>query len=135
MPISNDTRAKLNLPPDVSTEVATAFGVTSHKNLFSKAEEDLLTRGKKALSSKALTIEDDPWDLLPKEKRVDLLRPAYEPIALINLCHTNNTLGQLIDAMEVNIDGTGYDIEPKDEEEPDEATDDPEIYNIKEFFD
>src|SRR5271157_3588678 len=38
------------------------------------------------------------------------LMPPYDPQALLNLAMANNTLNQCIEAMEVNIDGTGYDL-------------------------
>lgn len=39
-----------------------------------------------------------------------IIRPPFEPRVLANLPSHNNILSQCIDAMEVNIDGTGFDI-------------------------
>lgn len=41
---------------------------------------------------------------------------AIDPLILLNLVTTNNTLPLCIEAMEVNIDGTGHDIVPVDED-------------------
>lgn len=41
-----------------------------------------------------------------------VLKPPYEPCVLANLVQHNNILNQCIEAMEVNIDGTGYTLEP-----------------------
>ena len=40
------------------------------------------------------------------------LQPPFEPLALLNLVKTNNTLNQCVEAMEVNVDGTGYEFVP-----------------------
>jgi PBSX family phage portal protein len=51
------------------------------------------------------------------------LLPPFEPLVLLELVQTNNTLNQCIEAMEVNVDGTGFDIVPFDkntEIDPDE---------------
>jgi PBSX family phage portal protein len=43
------------------------------------------------------------------------LMPPFEPNVLLNLVQTNNVLNQCIEAMEVNIDGTGHEFVPVDE--------------------
>lgn len=43
------------------------------------------------------------------------LMPPFEPNVLLNLVQTNNILNQCIEAMEVNIDGTGYELVPVEE--------------------
>ena len=43
------------------------------------------------------------------------LMPPFEPNVLLNLVQTNNILNQCIEAMEVNIDGTGYELVPIEE--------------------
>ena len=43
------------------------------------------------------------------------LMPPFEPNVLLNLVQTNNILNQCIEAMEVNIDGTGHEFVPSDE--------------------
>jgi len=136
MAISNKTRAKINLHkgslPDDS--LASALGVigstmiVEDKVQLSKAEQELL-------QSRALTVEDDPWNQLPNERRVNLIRHTYDPVTLIGLCLQNNTLGQCIDAMEVNVDGSGYDIERLDKQPVEDKENDTTIKPIKQFFD
>ena len=59
-------------------------------------------------------------------KDAQILRPPFNPKALVHLTLNNNTLGQLVTAMEVNIDGTGWTV-TKDEltesGEPDDEKD------------
>lgn len=43
------------------------------------------------------------------------LQPPFDPNVLLNLVQTNNILNQCIEAMEVNIDGTGYELVPVEE--------------------
>jgi len=136
MPISNKTRSKVQLQKgdptdDDNGQLASALGVVStvdSKVEISKVEQDLL-------QSKALTVEDDPWNQLPNERRTNLLTPTYDPVALLSVAVQNNTLGQCVDALEVNIDGSGYDIERKDGVTPDEEDKDDNIKALKEFFD
>lgn len=45
-----------------------------------------------------------------------IVAPSYDPLVLFNLTHSNNTLLQCIEAMEVNVDGTGCEIIAVDEE-------------------
>lgn len=45
-----------------------------------------------------------------------VLAPPYEPATLAGLVMHNNILNQCVEAMEVNIDGTGHTFEPKDDE-------------------
>lgn len=42
------------------------------------------------------------------------LQPPFDPTAMLNLTQSNNVLNQCIEAMEVNIDGTGFDFDPVD---------------------
>ena len=49
-----------------------------------------------------------------KDSKAQVLRPPYQPRQLALLCQRNNALGQLVSAMEVNIDGTGWVIEKVD---------------------
>lgn len=58
--------------------------------------------------------------------------PTYDPLTLFLLTHNNNTLLQCIEAMEVNIDGTGVEIVNLD---PDKDKDELEVARIKEILD
>jgi capsid portal protein len=65
-----------------------------------------------------------------------LILPPFNPEILMALATRNNVLAQCIEVMEVNIDGTGHEIVPKDvdeEEEADETT--PEYEVLQDFFD
>lgn len=42
---------------------------------------------------------------------IGILEPFYKPVTLKQVCETNNVLLQCIEAMEVNIDGTGHSID------------------------
>ena len=46
-----------------------------------------------------------------------LIEPPFNPTVLVGLVTKNNILAQCISAMEVNIDGTGWSIEPRDNTE------------------
>lgn len=61
-----------------------------------------------------------------------LIEPPFNPLVLKGLVTKNNVLAQCVSAMEVNIDGTGWDIEPRDDtsnQEPDK-----EYERLKAFF-
>lgn len=69
------------------------------------------------------------------DKKAQVLRPPYQPKHLSVLCQNNNTLGQMVTAMEVNIDGTGWVIEKKGEvEEESDVEEDAEKERIENFF-
>jgi PBSX family phage portal protein len=81
---------------------------TSEETILLKAADQA-----RALSSKALTVEDDPWVNNVNTNGVVTITPTYSPARLALLVQQNNILGQCIGSMEVNIDGTGYKIEPR----------------------
>lgn len=74
---------------------------------LTKAEQDLLR-------SKALTVEDNPWQRIQFTSKFSTIAPTYDPTVLSIVSFQNNTLRQCIAAMMSNIDGTGYDIKRKD---------------------
>lgn len=61
-----------------------------------------------------------------------LIEPTYPPLVLLQLVQRNNVLSQCIEAMEVNIDGTGHSIEPVDEREV--SVNSSEKKKLEEFF-
>jgi PBSX family phage portal protein len=99
-----------------------------------KSRKDLAFQGEGVLHSNALQAEDAFenmwWDGRNSGK---VLRPPYDPFDLKRLVVENNTLNQCIEAMVVNIDGTGFDIVPKDDEQAD-GEDDREIAIANDFF-
>lgn len=44
------------------------------------------------------------------------LQPPFDPKTLLNFVVTNSVLSQCVEAMEVNIDGTGHEFQPKNPE-------------------
>ena len=61
-----------------------------------------------------------------------ILNPPYDPFRLYDLSYMNNTLLQAISVMEVNIDGTGYQIMHRDGEDMEDKAKKKEITG---FFD
>lgn len=65
-----------------------------------------------------LTYEDDfaglYWEKGAKSSNL-IVQPPFNPATLVALVTRNNILAQCIQAMEVNIDGTGYVLEKKDQ--------------------
>jgi PBSX family phage portal protein len=60
-----------------------------------------------------------------------IIAPTFEPLALKNLVSKNNVLNQCVEAMEVNIDGTGHLFDKKNE---DDADNEDELQMLKDFF-
>jgi PBSX family phage portal protein len=120
-------------------QVARALGSVSvtriGKASRSKAEK-LLVEGNKTLTSDDIFYGDyfDP----KKNPDALVLRPPYDLYQLESLVLQNNSLGQCIAAYAVNIDGTGFEVEPEDpDENKDGEADDmtPEQEFITDFFD
>lgn len=71
---------------------------------------------------------------------VAILEPQFKPGNLFAVASHNNTLLQCVEAMEVNIDGTGHTIQLQPGENEEEATDgkkkklDPEREALEQFF-
>lgn len=70
------------------------------------------------MAKSSVELEDEFSNLYFTTESTEKLfmQPPFEPSALINLVQTNNTLGQCIEAMEVNIDGTGHEFVKADPE-------------------
>lgn len=64
----------------------------------------------KVLLSHALEVEDDKAGLVEVVSRNMIIEPTFHPAVLEQLCLQNNTLLQLIEAMEINVAGTGWEI-------------------------
>ena len=138
--MSNNTRVKVGLTPRGElSDVANALGVSKvtpieswvyKNNPILKAEQELLR-------TKILQVEDDPFTQLGLTglgEKGQILEPTYNLTTLKLLTHQNNTLLQAVTAMEVNIDGTGYELERKDGEVFSED-DKKKSKKIEEFFD
>ena len=69
------------------------------------------------MAHSAIELEDEFANLYYTTGQQDnlFLLPPFEPNVLLNLVQTNNVLNQCIEAMEVNIDGTGHEFVPVEE--------------------
>jgi len=79
-------------------------------------------------------FEDFYFDPNKQDEKAKVLRPPYLPKHLSSLCQHNNTLGQMITTMEVNIDGTGWVIEKDDDTEDETEENDAEINRLTQWF-
>ncbi len=91
-----------------------------------------------AMASNALQVEDEfnAFYMAGTDGAAGhVLRPPYDPRVLERLTQENNVLGACIDAMVVNVAGTGHRIEreTKRADEPDEQ-DDPVACKLEAFF-
>ena len=107
--------------PKNTTTLDDAFGVTnagSHN--VSVVSEDLRPIRKAELdllASNTITVESDPFKELDDAAGKATVTPTYNPVQLALLTHNNNTLLQCIQAMVVNVDGTGHAIVRRDGED------------------
>ena len=96
--------------PAAEPDFANALGMITKI----EADDPLSKEERTLLRSNALTVEDDPWQRLSDEVKQNIMSPTLNPVQLQLIVQQNNTLMQCIDAMEINIDGTGFDIEKPD---------------------
>ena len=93
------------------------------KSHFTPIKSKRVSKQDKEVLSGTDIEKDDAFEdfyFNPKSKDDDqarVLRPPYNPQVLSSLCQHNNTLGQMVTTMEVNIDGTGWVIEKDDDVE------------------
>lgn len=139
--MSDNTRKKVGLTPRGEVDdLGNALGVSKmtvidgndiyKSDPVLKAERELLRTDQRG-------VEDDPFTQLGMTglgEKGQVLEPTYNQVLLRSLSHQNNTLLQAVTAMEVNIDGTGYDLERKDGEVFSEE-DDKKAKKLSEFFD
>jgi len=87
------------------------------------------------LTSNALREEDDFSEMYfsAASGEGNVIQPPYDPGTLLRMGTENNTLSQCITAYEVNIDGTGFELENKDLEAED-AEEEKDSDGIKDFF-
>lgn len=93
------------------TDLEAALGLSGHVTLI--PTKKLSKADSAVIRSNALSVENDMFSqfYVTEQGRGDLLRPTYNPIELAILCQQNNTLGQCVTAMEVNVDGTGFTVD------------------------
>lgn len=111
--------------PDLQSNV-TVIKTARSRDPVSKAQTQLLR-------SRELTVDDAAGTTFEGMVKSKAITPTYHPGILWMLTHQNNTLLQCITAMEVNIDGTGYQIERRDGKPV--GDDDQKVAQIKAFFD
>jgi len=92
-----------------------------------------------AMASNALQVEDEfnPFYMTGTNATTgQILRPPYDPRVLERLTQENNTLGSCVEAMVVNVDGTGHVIElaVKDPDADPEEEDDEVKNKLEAFF-
>lgn len=83
------------------------------------------------ITSNALEIEDSYLEWYSQNSQT--IAPEIAPEVYYGLAEQNNTLNQCISAMEVNIDGTGFEIVRMDGEDITDAESKP-ITNLEDFF-
>lgn len=117
----------ISLSKQLGSSVTVVRSGRRGKDVIAKNEEGLLR-------SNALTVDDNQTTAFDSIGKGKLVKPTYDPVVLALLTQQNNTLLQCSAAMEVNVDGTGYEIERADGES---LTDDDKkkIKEIKQFFD
>ena len=74
-----------------------------------------------AVAGNALLVEDEFTPYYNAEgggATGHILKPPYDPRQLERMCSENNALGPCIEAMVVNVDGTGFEIERIDMDHP-----------------
>lgn len=126
-----------SLTANTGSDLDNAVGLTSSVTVIKSGPKgkDIVTKNEKnLLHSNALTVDDGERTLFDSLGRGKCIQPTYDPILLSYLMQQNNTLLQCAVAMEVNIDGTGYEIERLDGK-AEEGEDDEKIKQIKQFFD
>ncbi len=121
--------------------LGTAMGVRgdpdSHMTIV---KTGTVSKQDKAVLSGTQLEKDDAFEAFffdprKNDPEAQVLRPPFQPQQLAMMCQRNNTLGQLIAAMEVNIDGTGWEIErAADDEENDPKKDDPAKERLEDWF-
>jgi PBSX family phage portal protein len=141
--MSDTTREKIGIMPrEEASDLDNALGVKR----FSKAtpivsevykNDPILKAEKEMLNTQHMGVEDDPFTQLGMTglgEKGQILEPTYNLVTLKALTHQNNTLLQAISAMEVNVDGTGYELNRKDGEVFSDD-DKKKAKKISEFFD
>jgi Bacteriophage capsid portal protein len=96
-------------------------------------ERSLKADTQMVVSSVPLQVEDVYVDMYYTASNTSgrLIMPPFNPIALKNMVRRNNILQQCVEAMEINIAGTGWEVRQK----PESGTEDKKEYQrLKDFF-
>jgi PBSX family phage portal protein len=125
---------------DKALTVGNALGVQADKvSHFTLIKGGKVSKADKEVLQGTDIAKDDsfePYYFDPRKQDAQamVLRPPYQPEQLSMLTQRNNSLGQLVTAMEVNIDGTGWVIEKKDIAEDEDPEEDEEIERLTAWF-
>lgn len=126
----------MSLEIEYANETKQPLGTQSSVTVIKKATAP---KGEAEILESGVAGEEDAFTKYygggnANDHTVTLIKPPFDLMRLIDLTSHNNSLGQLVTAMEVNIDGTGYDIEA--EEVGDKVTDEQKVLSdgIKDFF-
>lgn len=138
--MSDKTRVAVGLTPrEEMDDLGNALGVSKITPVESWVykNDPVLKLERELLRTKLLQVEDNAFTQLGLTglgEKGQVLEPTYNLVTLRALTHQNNVLLQAVTAMEVNIDGTGYELERRDgavfSEEDEKKT-----KKIFEFFD
>jgi PBSX family phage portal protein len=139
--MSNKTRAAIGIEAsrdDPTGGMGSLLGVSKVTPVVSDIykSDPILKAEKEMLQSNVLQIEDDPFiqlNINTLGEANQIIEPTYHPINLTSLAHSNNTLLQAVAAMEVNIDGTGFEIQRRDGKELGDADEAP-VTKLEDFF-
>ncbi len=121
MNMSEKTRKAQGLPPHEDS-LRQAVGVTGSRvtkiaSMYDDITDPIIKAEQILLRSQAVEMEDDPFlqlNITALGEKGQIIEPTYNFTLLAALPHQNNVLLQAITSMEVNIDGTGYEIERRD---------------------
>jgi PBSX family phage portal protein len=123
---------------EVGPSLSNALGVTPKSHFTVIKGGKVEKQDKEVLQGTHLSKDDafEPYYFDPAKQTDEaiVLRPPFKPDQLAMLTQRNNTLGQLITAMEVNIDGTGWSIEKRNPEEDEDTDDDENIDRLTRWF-
>lgn len=127
--MARKSKGTVSNPDQVEAHINPMGRVTLVKNKRVNKQEQSV------LGSNSLEWEDGFSDLYydPNTGKGEIIAPPFSLDYLAYYAQHNNALSQLIAAMEVNIDGTGYDIEHIDGDDS-EAVEQAEE-QVKQFFD
>lgn len=123
--MSDKTRQRVGLTPrGEMDDLGNALGVSKMMSYTTTIDGDglyetnpILKAERELLRTQSMGVEDDPFTQLGMTglgEKGQILEPTYNLVTLRTLSQQNNTLLQAVSAMEVNIDGTGYELARKD---------------------
>lgn len=92
---------------------STIFGITKKRGTVSKADGDSGTAVSGAGASSGQTKEREVDPFVRLEKSGKILRPPFDPLLLAVLPENSTEVGPAVDAMAVNCEGFGWELDPR----------------------